>query len=59
MSKTKLKVVANSTTKPRLKRWKSDAEKHHLPIATVRGETHAPPLPKQGHEELERLIGKR
>lgn len=53
----KLHVVDDQCVRPPRK-WKSDAERHRLPLATIHGDKPAPPLPSHGHEALERLLGK-
>lgn len=52
-----LHAVGDDTVK-RPRKWRSDAERGKLPVVNVRGDQPAPPLPQQGHRELERLIGK-
>lgn len=58
MLKLKLKVVREHESRPRVKRWRSDAERLRLPRADV-GEGLVPPLPKPTHDALERLLGKK
>jgi len=57
-SKRKLHVVEDELPKRRVRRWKSDAERRRLPLATTTDGKGAPLLPKQTHEALEDLLGK-
>lgn len=54
----KLHVVEGQPVR-RVQRWKSDAERHRLPVVNQHGAAPAPPLPTHGHEALERLLGRK
>lgn len=58
-TKHKLLHVVEGKPVGRVQRWKSDAERHRLPLATIHGDKPAPRLPEHGHEALERLLGKK